>query len=81
MTIEQIEPILIFAGSRNWLIVKIMTDQGIAGIGVSRRRELLRQLGGIQEIKSASVEALTKVRGISPALAQKIFDALHHDDK
>jgi galactonate dehydratase len=33
MKIEHIEPVLIQAGSRNWLIVKITTDQGITGIG------------------------------------------------
>ena len=33
MKIDQIDPILIAARSRNWLIVKITTDDGIVGIG------------------------------------------------
>jgi excinuclease ABC subunit C len=49
----------------------------IPGIGARRRRELLNQFGGIQELKRASVEDIAKVQGISPSLAQKIFDSLH----
>jgi len=33
MKIEHIEPILVAAKSRNWIIVKIRTDEGIEGIG------------------------------------------------
>lgn len=51
--------------------------EGIPGIGASRRRELLRQFGGLQEIKGASVDDLAKVKGISKGLAVKIFNALH----
>ncbi|MBA2655160.1 MAG: excinuclease ABC subunit UvrC [Gammaproteobacteria bacterium] len=49
----------------------------IEGIGAKRRKELLSQFGGIQELKRASVEDIAKVQGISLSLAQKIFDALH----
>lgn len=48
----------------------------IPGVGASRRRNLLQQFGGLQEVKRASVEELAKVKGISRELAQKIFDAL-----
>lgn len=51
--------------------------QSIPGIGPKRRRELLRQLGGWQEIQRASVEQLASVPGISKALAQQIYDHLH----
>ncbi len=50
----------------------------IPGIGAKRRRELLRHFGGIQAVSRASLEDIAKVPGISRALAQKIFDALHH---
>lgn len=53
------------------------TLEGIDGIGPKRRRELIRFFGGIQEIKSASVDELVKVPGISQNLAQIIYDALH----
>ncbi len=48
----------------------------IPGIGVNRRRELLRYFAGIQAIKHASLEELKKVPGISSALAQRIYEAL-----
>lgn len=51
--------------------------QEIPGIGPKRRREILRQLGGLQEVKRASVEDLMKVPGISPLLAQRIYNELH----
>jgi excinuclease ABC subunit C len=49
----------------------------IPGIGAKRRKELLRQFGGLQELKRASVEDIAKVHGINLGLAQKIFDSLH----
>jgi excinuclease ABC subunit C len=45
----------------------------IDGVGDKRRRNLLRYFGGLAEIKRAGVEDLTKVPGISPALAQRIY--------
>ena len=52
--------------------------EDIGGIGPKRRQALLRHLGGMQEVKGASVEELAKVPGISHELASKIYDALHH---
>jgi excinuclease ABC subunit C len=51
----------------------------IPGLGPKRRRELLRQFGGLQGIRGAGVDDLVKVRGISRSLAQKIYDDLHLD--
>jgi excinuclease ABC subunit C len=45
----------------------------IEGVGDKRRRNLLRYFGGLAEIKRAGIEDLTKVPGISPALAQRIY--------
>lgn len=52
---------------------------GIEGLGAKRRRQLLKQFGGLQEIARAGVEDLAQVHGISRALAQRIYDTLHPD--
>jgi excinuclease ABC subunit C len=49
----------------------------VPGLGPRKRRELLRQFGGLQGIARAGVEDLEKVRGISRKLAQAIYDSLH----
>lgn len=51
--------------------------EDISGIGAKRRRELLNQFGGLQELMRASVEDISTVPGINIRLAQKIYDALH----
>jgi excinuclease ABC subunit C len=51
--------------------------ESIAGLGPQRRRVLLRQFGGLQGIRQAGVADLAKARGISRALAQRIYDHLH----
>ncbi len=56
---------------------KTSTLESIPGIGAKKRQALLKYLGGLQEVKSADVKALEKVPGISTALAQTIYDALH----
>lgn len=53
----------------------------IPGLGPKRRRSLLSQLGGMQEVARAGVEELAKVRGISRALAQRIYDIFHDDGR
>ncbi|WP_221076992.1 excinuclease ABC subunit UvrC [Agarivorans aestuarii] len=52
--------------------------EDIDGVGAKRRQALLTHLGGMQQLKSASVDEIKKVPGISPTLAQKIYDSLHH---
>ncbi|MCE2573180.1 excinuclease ABC subunit UvrC [Motilimonas eburnea] len=52
--------------------------ESIAGVGPKRRQALLTYLGGLQEVKNASVDDLARVPGISHELAQKIYDTLHH---
>jgi len=47
--------------------------ESIKGIGPNKKRDLLSQFGGIQEIKRASVEDLLTVRGINDNLAKKIY--------
>ncbi|MGH8189176.1 MAG: excinuclease ABC subunit UvrC, partial [Steroidobacteraceae bacterium] len=49
----------------------------VPGLGPRRRRELLRQFGGLQGVSRAGVDDLAKVHGISRKLAQSIYDTLH----
>ena len=51
----------------------------IPGLGPKKRRELLRQFGGLQGVKGAGVDDLIKVRGISRSLAESIYNDLHLD--
>ena len=51
----------------------------ISGLGPKRRRELLKQFGGLQGVRGAGIDDLVKVRGISRALAEKIYNYLHLD--
>ncbi|CAH0526361.1 excinuclease ABC subunit UvrC [Vibrio hippocampi] len=50
--------------------------EGIEGVGPKRRQSLLKYMGGIQELKRASVEEIAKVPGISHSLAENIYQAL-----
>ncbi len=51
--------------------------EGIPGVGAKRRRDLLSQFGGWQEVSRAGTNDLVKVKGISQELAQRIYDAFH----
>ena len=51
----------------------------IPGLGPKRRRELLRQFGGLQGVRGAGIDDLVKVNGISRALAERIYNNLHAD--
>ncbi len=53
--------------------------EGVSGVGAKRRRDLLNQFGGWQEVARAGVGDLTKVKGISRELAQRIYDAFHQE--
>ncbi|MFY8272532.1 excinuclease ABC subunit UvrC [Pseudoalteromonas sp. SSDWG2] len=49
----------------------------ISGVGQKRRQALLKYLGGMQGVKSATLEQLSQAPGISQAMAEKIFNHLH----
>lgn len=49
----------------------------IPGLGPKKRRELLRQFGGLQGVLGAGVDDLVKVRGIGRTLAETIYNELH----
>ena len=49
----------------------------IPGIGAKRRQTLLKHFGGMQGVRGAGVDDLSKVPGISAELAREIYDAIH----
>jgi excinuclease ABC subunit C len=53
--------------------------ESIPGLGPKKRRELLRQFGGLQGVVAAGVDDLVKVRGIGRTLAETIYNDLHID--
>jgi len=53
--------------------------ESIRGLGPKKRRELLRQFGGLQGVIAAGVDDLVKVRGIGRTLAETIYNDLHID--
>lgn len=49
----------------------------IEGVGEKRKKALLRHFGSISRIKTAGVDELAAVKGISRNVAQKIYDYFH----
>jgi excinuclease ABC subunit C len=49
----------------------------LEGLGPIKRRTLLRQLGGLAQVKRAGVDDLARVPGISRPLAERIYALFH----
>jgi excinuclease ABC subunit C len=49
----------------------------IEGIGAKRRQALLKRFGGLRELAKAPVDEISKIRGISLELANKIYRHFH----
>jgi len=54
--------------------------EDISGLGQKRRSALLKEFGGLHGVTNASLEDLSRVKGIGRALAQKIYHTLHPAD-
>ncbi|MGP1956329.1 MAG: excinuclease ABC subunit UvrC [Arsenophonus sp. NC-PE1-MAG3] len=52
------------------------TLESIEGIGPKRRQTILKYMGGLQALRNASLDEITKVPTISYTLAKKIYNAL-----
>ena len=55
--------------------------ESIPGLGPKKRRELLRQFGGLQGVIGAGVDDLQEVRGIGRNMAETIYNALHLENE
>ncbi|PLA73636.1 excinuclease ABC subunit C [Hydrogenovibrio sp. SC-1] len=51
--------------------------EDIPGVGAKTRQKLLTHFGGLADVKNAAVSELQKVPGISPKIAQSIYDFFH----
>ena len=49
----------------------------IKGIGEEKKKELLREFKTVENISNATIEELSKVKGITERIAQEILDTLH----
>ncbi|RUO44101.1 excinuclease ABC subunit C [Aliidiomarina taiwanensis] len=58
---------------------KTSTLESIPSVGPKRRQNLLKYLGGLQQVKGASIEQLANVPGISKPLAETIYYALRDE--
>ena len=63
--------------ARRQRVRQASTLEGIPGLGPARRRSLLTAFGGLGGLKAAGVADLARVRGISAALADRIYAHMH----
>ena len=52
---------------------------GIAGVGPSRQKALLRHFGSVKKIRESTPEQIAVVNGIGPSLGTVIWQALNPD--
>ncbi|WP_104091980.1 excinuclease ABC subunit UvrC [Arthrobacter sp. GMC3] len=48
----------------------------VPGLGATKQKALLDQMGSMKKVRAATVEELTQVKGIGPVLAQSIHETL-----
>jgi excinuclease ABC subunit C len=49
----------------------------IPGLGPVRKRTLIQHFGSLDKVRLAAVDDIAKVKGFGPALADRLFRALH----
>ncbi len=49
----------------------------IKGIGKTRKRNILKKFGDIDSVKNASIEDLSKVKGMNSKVAENVYDYYH----
>jgi excinuclease ABC subunit C len=49
----------------------------VRGLGADRKQRLLSHFGGLKGVKSAMPDELSRVPGVGPVLAKRIYEALH----
>ncbi len=52
----------------------------ISGLGPARVRDLLRHFGSVKQLRGASQEDISHVRGIGPAIAAAVYERLRPED-
>ncbi|MDR2722813.1 MAG: excinuclease ABC subunit UvrC [Cellulomonadaceae bacterium] len=57
------------------MTVSVLDD--VPGLGPVRAKEVLRVFGSLKKLRAASADEIASVRGIGPATAAAVFDALH----
>ncbi|ABV79059.1 excinuclease ABC subunit C [Rickettsia bellii OSU 85-389] len=57
--------------------IKVSSLDEIEGIGDTRKKALLHYFGSYKAVSDATLDELSKVKGISKSLAKMIFNALH----
>ena len=50
---------------------------GIAGLGETRKKRLIKELGGVKAVKTASLETLQDLSWLPDAVAQATYDKIH----
>jgi excinuclease ABC subunit C len=50
---------------------------GIAGLGETRRKRLIKELGGVKAVKAASLEDLRALSWLPDAVAEAVYEKLH----
>lgn len=53
----------------------------IPGIGGEKKKQLLRHMGSLKRVKSASIDELLEVKGVGKELARQIFSYFHKNDE
>jgi excinuclease ABC subunit C len=53
--------------------------EDVPGVGPARRKALLEHFEGLEGLKEASVEEIRAVPGISPALAESLYQRLREE--